>query len=81
MNFYRIASESFFVRARVEAARNGKKVTAFVEMKERFDEEIRKAQAGKRAFVILKVDNLEDPAIRSQMEIDRFLKEKADGDA
>jgi len=68
-------------RARVEAARNGKKGTAFVEMKERFDEKIRKAHAGKRAFVILKVDNLEDPAIRSQMEIDRFLKEKADGDA
>ena len=37
--FYRIAAESFISNAMISAARNGKKVTVFVEIKARFDEE------------------------------------------
>jgi polyphosphate kinase len=38
ISLYRVASESLVIRSLIKAAQNGKKVTAFVEVKARFDE-------------------------------------------
>lgn len=53
VTFYRVASDSFIVNALISAARNGKKVKAFVEIKARFDEEnnLRWAERMKQAGI------------------------------
>lgn len=53
--FYRVAEDSFIVNALISAARNGKKVKAFIEVKARFDEENNLRWAEKMAEAGIKI--------------------------
>ncbi len=55
ITLYRVAAESHIINALISAARNGKKVTAFIELKARFDEDnnIRWSKEMKKAGITI----------------------------
>jgi len=75
---YRVASESHIVNALISAARNGKKVTAFLELKARFDEynNIQWSKKMKEAGVKLMYSI---PGIKVHSKIALVKKQKKDG--
>ncbi len=74
ITLYRVASESHIVNALISAAKNGKKVTAFIELKARFDEanNIKWSRIMKKAGVKLIYS---DPAIKVHSKIGLIKKE------
>ena len=68
ITLYRVASDSHIVNALISAAKNGKKVTAFIELKARFDEanNIKWSRSMKEAGVKLIYS---DPAIKVHSKI------------
>ncbi|MBC7510500.1 MAG: polyphosphate kinase 1, partial [Ferruginibacter sp.] len=76
ITLYRVAAESHIVNALISAAKNGKKVTAFIELKARFDEanNIKWSRVMKDAGVKLIYS---DPAIKVHSKIALVKKEIA----
>jgi len=74
ITLYRVAAESHIVNALISAAKNGKKVTAFIELKARFDEanNIKWSRVMKDAGVKLIYS---DPAIKVHSKIALVKKE------
>lgn len=78
ITLYRVAAESHIVNALISAAKNGKKVTAFIELKARFDEanNIKWSRVMKKAGVRLIYS---DPAIKVHSKIALVKKENQTG--
>ncbi|WP_232064504.1 polyphosphate kinase 1 [Rhodocytophaga rosea] len=78
ITLYRIAANSFIANALISAARNGKKVTVFVEVKARFDEEnnLRWAEKMKKAGIDI-IYSL--PALKVHAKIALIHRKTADG--
>ena len=76
ITLYRVATESHIVNALISAAKNGKKVTAFIELKARFDEanNIKWSRVMKNAGVKLIYS---DPTIKVHSKIALVKKEIA----
>ena len=76
ITLYRVAAESHIVNALISAAKNGKKVTAFIELKARFDEanNIKWSRIMKDAGVKLIYS---DPSIKVHSKIALIKKETA----
>ena len=76
ITLYRVAAESHIVNALISAAKNGKKVTAFIELKARFDEanNIKWSRVMKNAGVKLIYS---DPSIKVHSKIALVKKEIA----
>ena len=76
ITLYRVAAESHIVNALISAAKNGKKVTAFIELKARFDEanNIKWSRVMKDAGVKLIYS---DPSIKVHSKIALIKKEVA----
>jgi polyphosphate kinase len=76
ITLYRVAAESHIVNALISAAKNGKKVTAFIELKARFDEanNIKWSRVMKKAGVKLRYS---DPGIKVHSKIALVKKETA----
>ncbi len=79
ITLYRVAAESHIVNALISAAKNGKKVTAFIELKARFDEanNIKWSRVMKDAGVKLIYS---DPSIKVHSKI-ALVKKVIDGKA
>jgi len=79
ITLYRVARESHIVNALISAAKNGKKVTAFIELKARFDEEnnIKWSRVMKQAGVKLVHS---DAAIKVHSKIALVKKKSDSGD-
>lgn len=78
ITLYRIAAHSFIANALISAARNGKKVTVFVEVKARFDEEnnLRWAERMKEAGVEI-IYSL--PGLKVHAKVALIIRHQADG--
>ena len=78
ITLYRVAAESHIVNALISAAKNGKKVTAFIELKARFDEanNIKWSRVMKKAGVKLVYS---DPGIKVHSKIALIKKRVGDG--
>jgi polyphosphate kinase len=70
ITLYRVAAESHIINALISAARNGKKVTAFIELKARFDEHnnIRWSKEMKKAGITI-IYSLPDIKVHSKIAI------------
>jgi polyphosphate kinase len=79
ITIYRVAADSHIVNALIGAAKNGKKVTAFVELKARFDEEnnIRWSKKMKEAGVRI-IYSL--PSIKVHSKTAVVVKEREEGE-
>lgn len=77
ITLYRVAAESFIVNALISAAKNGKNVTAYIELKARFDEanNIKWSRIMKKAGVKLVYSN---PTIKVHSKI-ALVTKKQDG--
>ena len=77
ITLYRVAAESFIVNALISAAKNGKNVTAYIELKARFDEanNIKWSRVMKKAGVKLVYSN---PTIKVHSKI-ALITKKQDG--
>ncbi|MEO6582958.1 MAG: polyphosphate kinase 1 [Ferruginibacter sp.] len=73
ITLYRVASESHIVNALISAAKNGKKVTAFIELKARFDEanNIKWSRSMKKAGITIIYS---DPKIKVHSKIAVVIK-------
>ena len=77
--FYRVASDSFIINALISAARNGKKVTVFVEVKARFDEENNLKWARKMEDAGIKII-YSIPGMKVHAKVALIAGKKADGE-
>jgi polyphosphate kinase len=79
ITLYRIAANSFIANALISAARNGKKVTVFVEVKARFDEEnnLRWAEKMKKAGIDI-IYSL--PALKVHAKIALVIRKTTEGE-
>jgi polyphosphate kinase len=79
ITLYRIAAHSFIANALISAARNGKKVTVFVEVKARFDEEnnLRWAEKMKEAGIEI-IYSL--PGLKVHAKVALVIRKEANGE-
>jgi len=77
VTLYRVAAESHIVNALISAARNGKKVSAFIELKARFDEanNIKWSRVMKDAGITIYYS---DPAIKVHSKIGLVRRKKGE---
>jgi polyphosphate kinase len=77
---YRVAADSFIVNALISAARNGKKVTVFVELKARFDEanNLRWSKKMKAAGIKI-INSIPGLKVHAKVALVKRVEDDADG--